>query len=297
MLARITHTMLAGGLFGLAAVATQGQTVYVDFGTAGGTPTSAFGALEVAGTWNTVSHAVGTTSLHTELLRADSGLATDVSLEIDPSAEVLRTCNECSVPPSIPAGDAAAFFGDDLSIGFLGDVALGSFTTLTFAGLSEGRYRVTVYGRPATVNGGNGFRAWVQDDEVGTTKSLHYPEELAGTFPDSEEGVTFLQFADVTTLNGELAVGFRWSHIPFELGDPFPPIYFDGAFINGIQLVPVPLCADINGDGAVNFADLNDLLEAWGSDNADADIDGSGSVNFEDLNELLDQWATDCPNP
>ncbi|MCE2883034.1 MAG: dockerin type I domain-containing protein, partial [Planctomycetaceae bacterium] len=49
--------------------------------------------------------------------------------------------------------------------------------------------------------------------------------------------------------------------------------------------------ADLNGDGAVNGADLTILLGAWGSTNAAYDLDGSGTVSGGDLAILLGAWG------
>ena len=53
----------------------------------------------------------------------------------------------------------------------------------------------------------------------------------------------------------------------------------------------IELIGDINGDGAVNGADLATLLANWLSDNPDCDLDGSGTVNGADLATLLANWG------
>jgi hypothetical protein len=52
---------------------------------------------------------------------------------------------------------------------------------------------------------------------------------------------------------------------------------------------PVPPVADLNGDGAVNAADLAVLLGAWGT--ASADLTGDGVVDAADLGVLLGSWT------
>ncbi|MCA9285658.1 MAG: hypothetical protein KDA22_10605 [Phycisphaerales bacterium] len=49
---------------------------------------------------------------------------------------------------------------------------------------------------------------------------------------------------------------------------------------------------DLNGDGAVNGADLGALLGQWGGA-GNADLDGNGTVNGADLGILLGAWG-DC---
>lgn len=59
--------------------------------------------------------------------------------------------------------------------------------------------------------------------------------------------------------------------------------------------VGCPAPTDINGDGAVNAADLAILLGAWGACPAagccSADLDGSGSVDAADLAIVLGAWT------
>ena len=48
---------------------------------------------------------------------------------------------------------------------------------------------------------------------------------------------------------------------------------------------------DINGDGAVNGADLAALLSGWGSSAIELDLDGNGTVGGGDLARLLGAWS------
>ena len=54
---------------------------------------------------------------------------------------------------------------------------------------------------------------------------------------------------------------------------------------------------DTNGDGVVNFTDLNTVLAAFGQTGAGlpADLNGDGVVNFNDLNEVLAAFGDNCP--
>jgi hypothetical protein len=53
---------------------------------------------------------------------------------------------------------------------------------------------------------------------------------------------------------------------------------------------------DTNGDGVVNFLDLNAVLSAFGQsgDGLPGDIDGDGVVDFLDLNALLSAFGAVC---
>lgn len=59
------------------------------------------------------------------------------------------------------------------------------------------------------------------------------------------------------------------------------------------------LCVgDTNADDAIDFADLNQLLDDWNATVpplTGGDVNGDGLVNFADLNLLLDQWGVICP--
>lgn len=58
-----------------------------------------------------------------------------------------------------------------------------------------------------------------------------------------------------------------------------------------INKTRTPNAADLNGDGAVNSADLMTLLSAWGQSGA-ADFDNSGTVDARDLAHLLANWTS-----
>ncbi len=63
----------------------------------------------------------------------------------------------------------------------------------------------------------------------------------------------------------------------------------------GFWVVPPEYCfGDADGDGDVDFADLEILLEDWGTGAPAADFNGSGRVDFGDLEILLDNWANNC---
>lgn len=55
---------------------------------------------------------------------------------------------------------------------------------------------------------------------------------------------------------------------------------------------PTPPCpADLDGNGAVNPADLTVLLGAWGSKGGAGDVNGDGAVDAADLTDLLSAWG------
>ena len=63
--------------------------------------------------------------------------------------------------------------------------------------------------------------------------------------------------------------------------------------------VPVPPCcpADVTGDRSIDFADLNMVLNGWGTAVApgtDGDTNLDGVVDFSDLNAVLEHWGNGC---
>jgi hypothetical protein len=60
-----------------------------------------------------------------------------------------------------------------------------------------------------------------------------------------------------------------------------------------LMIAPATCPGDLNGDGAVDGADLGLLLAAWGTADAGADLDESGTVDGADLGLLLAAWG-DC---
>ncbi len=67
-----------------------------------------------------------------------------------------------------------------------------------------------------------------------------------------------------------------------------------GAFT--VQMSTVGCTGDVNGDGEVDFADLNIVLGQFNQTGTglQGDIDGDGDVDFADLNALLSVYNTSC---
>ncbi len=57
------------------------------------------------------------------------------------------------------------------------------------------------------------------------------------------------------------------------------------------QVCNQPFPGDTNGDLVVDFDDLNNVLNAWGTPGPVGDVDGSGFVDFQDLNLVLANWG------
>jgi hypothetical protein len=75
------------------------------------------------------------------------------------------------------------------------------------------------------------------------------------------------------------------------VGGNFTTSSVGDAFITRYQGCPVASDpADLDGDGAVNAADLGMLLGGWGSPGA-TDINGDGTTDSVDLGILLGAWT------
>ncbi|MBX3351294.1 MAG: hypothetical protein KF684_00010 [Phycisphaeraceae bacterium] len=66
--------------------------------------------------------------------------------------------------------------------------------------------------------------------------------------------------------------------------------------LSGFVLGGVACPGDTNGDGVVNFADLNAVLSEFGQsgDEIPGDLNNDGVVNFADLNEVLSNFGAEC---
>src|SRR5690606_31409306 len=74
---------------------------------------------------------------------------------------------------------------------------------------------------------------------------------------------------------------------------PGPP----GILTSYLATGPSPCIGDTNGDQAVDFTDLSNLLAVYGQfvESAGADFNDDGLVNFTDLNMLLQNFGAICP--
>ncbi len=77
----------------------------------------------------------------------------------------------------------------------------------------------------------------------------------------------------------------------------FPDPKFGDLGIDLIRLTPI--CpGDTNGDGMVNFLDLNNVLSFFGQSGVGlpGDVNNDGQVNFPDLNGVLSFFGQSCPD-
>ncbi|MCB9838520.1 MAG: hypothetical protein H6813_04210 [Phycisphaeraceae bacterium] len=103
----------------------------------------------------------------------------------------------------------------------------------------------------------------------------------------SAEYIEFLDTENVTDTRGDTLVTV------FDTHGKSAPAVMD---FNTIALAPVANCpADLNGDDAIDTADLGILLGQFGTAGPSADLNNDGVVDTADLGILLGQFGTTCP--
>jgi hypothetical protein len=148
-------------------------------------------------------------------------------------------------------------------------------------------------------------------NDVGTTgvmvEGIGVAGELQSSLTSGTAGVfvgtTSFSFRFTTVTTPTTNVAFQNNQLGFGVVD-----YGIGPLPDGFESVDVNdlghfltirarflLAGDTNADGVVNFADLNDVLSAFGNtgepDFVGADLNGDGVVNFADLNIVLSNFG------
>jgi len=93
--------------------------------------------------------------------------------------------------------------------------------------------------------------------------------------------------------------------IPFDLGgsprtidDPATPDsgpVTPAVDLGAYEFTPPPCPADLNGDGALNFDDIDAFVVAFLAGDGLADLDGNGVINFDDIDLFVNTWLSGCP--
>lgn len=189
----------------LVAIATPvaAQSINVNFGPAGTTPSSSYGAAGAAGTWSTVTGIAGMTF---NLVTTD-GAPSGVTVSQSPTTTLLAASD-----PSVS--------GDDAKLLNNGLVTNGAETCLMFSGVAPGKYEVLVYAwlpNQATV------KSRTRQDEAPSTV------DVGGAWPGAHaEGITYARYIVDVGANGLLP-----AHSGLVPNAP-------GAALNGVQIRPVP---------------------------------------------------------
>ena len=102
-------------------------------------------------------------------------------------------------------------------------------------------------------------------------------------YNNSQGQFTGIVFGTVTAEPLPEGVDYREAIVRFE----FPGAYVDYKFMQGEQHPGIK--GDVNGDGAVNIADINEVIDMIlsGTFKAIGDVNGDGSVNIGDINALI----------
>ncbi|MBX3322950.1 MAG: hypothetical protein KF757_08165 [Phycisphaeraceae bacterium] len=170
---------------------------------------------------------------------------------------------------------------------------------------------------PLTVPGGTGVNGQISalrvfDDGTG-------PALYAGGYFDTAGGLTVNRVArwDGSTWStltgpggtGVMSPGGVLALMAFDHGiGAGPALYAGGDFTtaggvtaNGIAkwqgcaVTPPPCLADINGDGVLDFFDVQMFLSLYASGNLAADFTGDGTLDFFDVQAFLNLYAAGCP--
>ena len=137
-----------------------------------------------------------------------------------------------------------------------------------------------------------------------------YLSEMVISFRDSDAGLGFVTIEEGPTSFGvDMITGSSTKSEILTTGELFIRFYetFDDSFVDpdGVYLKGstltieyTPTCfGDLSGNGIRSFADLTQLLNAWGPcPGCPEDLDENGSVGFNDLTILLNGWGP-CPRP
>ncbi|MCA9312527.1 MAG: dockerin type I repeat-containing protein, partial [Phycisphaerales bacterium] len=129
----------------------------------------------------------------------------------------------------------------------------------------------------------------VQHDQYMIEGDVHAGGVLEVTFPPGFTAQPGQSFRVLEVSDGVITGAFEG--LLHNAGDDVTISVVQGG--DHIDLM-VTCLGDVTGDGTVDFADLNEVLDQWGSDGLAGDVNGDGDVNFADLNELLDAWGSEC---
>ncbi len=195
-----------------------------------------------------------------------------------------------SIPTQVPVGPGGSIdirFGDG-SVLIATPASSNAFLLTPTAAAGFAVQTISIPGNIFPITGGSFTDKGVMLVTLGRTKEL---------VPDGMGGWTLLTnspFANLTT-NGKVYTGRSRTNVDYaEDADPLNINLLPTVFTGATHERECP--ADVNGDGLVNFADLNAVLTSFGQTGVGlpGDTDGSGVVDFTDLNNVLNSIGEDC---
>lgn len=250
----------------LTACSLSAQTIKIDFGTPGSSPSAAYRAAGVPGVWNTISGAQFQTF---SLLDIDG----------NPTAATVRNIGGSAL---LAANDVGTV-GDDEA---LMDEYLVTFTPLEvclfFNGLENGEYEVVQYTLAPTLPNVKS-RVTVDDSPTGA-------QIVGGAWPGQQQlGVTYT-IHRTAVVNGGIGSHSGLSNLPGS----------DRGALNGVEIRKLPplLRGDLNCDGIVSVGDIATFVLALTDepayrtaqpfcDAARADINADGLVSVGDIGAFV----------
>ncbi|MCL4221651.1 MAG: hypothetical protein KJZ65_09805 [Phycisphaerales bacterium] len=111
-----------------------------------------------------------------------------------------------------------------------------------------------------------------------------------------------ISFAPTDTYDLD-ADGIVWEEAPYDLAGRTRVVDISGVGASGYANVidrgpyefTLPCRADLNGDGVLNFFDVQAFLSAFSGGSMVADFVADGVLNFFDVQEFLNQFSAGCP--
>ena len=123
---------------------------------------------------------------------------------------------------------------------------------------------------------GDWFVTWNDEEELPDWLHLELTDLQVG------EAYSFVAAAPITADPLPAGVAYREAKIRFEI--PGDYIYY--TFKQGTP--PTPNRYDVNGDGEVNVADINTLIDYILTGSGQHDVNGDGEMTVADINDLID---------
>ena len=214
---------------------------------------------------------------------------------------VVRSGSDVVFVNSIIAGNAG--MSGDIEIMIHDVPSYPSTVTLSYTDVLGGQSQVVDYGDNNTLNWGDGM---IGDDPLFADAANGNYRLLSGS-PCIDAGDNTAVPADTNDADGDGDVTER---LPFDLdgllrfadlqavadtGVADPPDY---PYVVDMGAFEYQCTGDLDGDGAINLADLQLLLSGYGDTDATyagGDLDGSGTVDLADLQLLLSAYGQTCP--